>query len=346
MHIVEQIKDNIQVTPFAGLTFRGLQGIEDCPLLLAVFTGSLQADKIVEKISLESIARWYAPSDKFTPSRDILIASVDGSNGEPPIVIGYSRVGWYTSGNDIRLYYQDSFLLEEWRGKGIWQAMVRQNESRLRQIAADHPATTHKFFQGWAADTQLEWISVLESKNYQVVRRFHNMLHHLDKIPERLLPAEFAVRPVQPDHFRKIWETQKDINEGLFEYVAEDWTEEKYQAWRVNPSHTPHLWQVAWYGDQVTGMVLTRINEAENKARYRKRGYTEHIFVRQPWRNRGLASALIARSLTILKAQGIDEAELGVDAENESEAFGLYQRLGYKTESIDTWFRKPMGTAD
>jgi len=38
----------------------------------------------------------------------------------------------------------------------------------------------------------------------------------------------------------------------------------------------------------------------------------------------------------------MNEAELGVDVENESGAFGLYQRLGYKTFSIDTWFRKPM----
>jgi ribosomal protein S18 acetylase RimI-like enzyme len=55
-----------------------------------------------------------------------------------------------------------------------------------------------------------------------------------------------------------------------------------------------------------------------------------------------LASALIARSLQVLKDQGMLEAELGVDSENESAAFRLYQRLGYQTYSIDTWYRKPM----
>ena len=55
-----------------------------------------------------------------------------------------------------------------------------------------------------------------------------------------------------------------------------------------------------------------------------------------------LASALIAQSLQVLKDAGMQEAELGVDSENESAAYQLYQKLGYKTFSIDTWFRKPM----
>ena len=38
----------------------------------------------------------------------------------------------------------------------------------------------------------------------------------------------------------------------------------------------------------------------------------------------------------------MQEAELGVDSENESAAFRLYQKIGYKTFSVDTWFRKAM----
>ena len=89
-------------------------------------------------------------------------------------------------------------------------------------------------------------------------------------------------------------------------------------------------------------MVLNRIDKAANQARGRKRGYTEHVFVRRPWRQRGLASALLATSLRLLKEQGMQEAELGVDAENESGAFGFYQCMGYQTFSRDIWFRKSM----
>jgi len=324
------------------LTFRPLRGEVDYPLMLAVAEGSNRADRIEGSVSLEDIERVCTPAAGYDPTQDVLLAVGAGVRGGSPSIIGYSRVGWYTGSEDTRLYYQISFLLPEWRGEGFWQAMVRQNERRLREIAAGHPSTARRFFQAWATDTQLKWISVLESQGYQAVRVFFNMLHRLEDIPDRPMPVGLEVRPVRPEHFRSIWDVQKEETRDLFETVAEDWTEDKYQAWLDRPSHTPHLWQVAWDGDQVAGMVLTRINEVENEEHGRKRGYTEHIFVRRPWRKRGLASALIASSLRVLKAHGMNEAELGVDSDNQSGALGLYQTMGYQTYYTDTWFRKTM----
>jgi mycothiol synthase len=324
------------------LTFRPLRGEVDYPLMLAVAQGSNRADGIGALATLEDIERVCRPADGYDPARDVLLALGAGTAGEAPAVIGYSRVGWYSGREDTRLYYQVSFLLPEWRGRGVWPVMVRENERRLREIAAGHPATTRRLFQAWATDRQVEWVSVLASQGYQAVRYFFNMLHRLEEIPDRPLPAGLEVRPVRPEHLRSIWDVQKAESRDLFETVAEDWTEDKYQGWRDRPSHTPELWQVAWDGDQVVGMVLARIDEAENKKRGRKRGYTEHIFVRSPWRNRGVASALIARSLRVLKAHGMNEAELGVDSENQSGALGLYERMGYRTDNTDTWFRKTM----
>jgi ribosomal protein S18 acetylase RimI-like enzyme len=143
---------------------------------------------------------------------------------------------------------------------------------------------------------------------------------------------------------RMIWEAQREMNAGLFENVAEDWLDEKYPAWLANPANNPRFWQVAWEGEQLAGMVLARIDDQEFEKPGDRHGFTEHIYVRPGWRGRGLASALIARSLGVLKEQGVVEAELGVDAENESAAFRLYERIGYKTFSVDTWFRKPMDT--
>ena len=324
------------------LTSRPLRGEVDYPLMLAVAEGSNRADRIEGSVSLEDVARVCTPAAGYDPTQDLLLALGATVQGGLPSVIGYSRVGWYTGSEDTRLYYQISFLLPEWRGQGLWQTMVQQNECRLREIAAGHPSTTRRFFQAWATDTQLEWISVLESQGYQAVRFFFNMLHRLENIPDRPLPAGLEVRPVRPEHFRSIWDVQKEETRDLFETVAEDWTEDKYQAWLDRPSHTPHLWQVAWDGDQVAGMVLTRINQVENEKRGRKRGYTEHIFVRRPWRKRGLASALISSSLRVLQAHGMNEAELGVDSENQSGALGLYQTMGYQTYYTDIWFRKTM----
>jgi mycothiol synthase len=335
------INNDSQATDTPELAFRGFQGETDYPLLLSILIESTRADQIVETASLEDIRHWCAPSNRFDPYQNILIALSHDAGGEPS-VIGFSRVSWYTGMEDARLYSQKSYLLPDWRNRGLWPAMVQQNERRLREIAASHPFTNRGFFQAWATDSQEKWISVLESEGYQAVRHFNNMLHRLNDIPDRVLPAGLQIRPVQPEHYRAIWEAQKEVRQELFETVAENWTEERYESWLENPSHTPQLWQVAWDGELVAGMVLNRIDEAENRERGRKRGYTEHIFVRRAWRQRGLANALVARSLRVLKTQGMEEAELGVDSENESGADEFYERMGYQAFSTDIWFRKLM----
>jgi mycothiol synthase len=327
------------------LTFRNLLGENDYPLLLELNRNSRQADNNNEPITLEMIAQVLANMTGLTPSQGVIIASLQDTP------VGYSRLGWYSSRPETRLYYQISFLQKEYRENtdyseerepGVWQQIVRENERRLRDFASKHPPVPECYFQAWASDHQKDWIAVLESTGYRVVRRFNNMLYTLGEAPTRQIPTELEIRPVLPEHMRSVWEAQKEMNAGLFENVAEDWRDEKYPAWLANPENNPRFWQVAWDGDQLAGMVLAHINEKENEDRQRKHGYTEHIYVRPPWRGRGLASALIARSLQALKEQGMTEAELGVDSENESAAFRLYESMGYKTFSVDTWFRKAM----
>jgi ribosomal protein S18 acetylase RimI-like enzyme len=88
-------------------------------------------------------------------------------------------------------------------------------------------------------------------------------------------------------------------------------------------------------------MVLNFIDEDENQRYDRARGFTEDICVRRPWRRRGLARALIARSLRVIADAGMTEAALGVDSDNQTGALDLYLGLGYETRWKFFAFRKP-----
>lgn len=320
-----------------SLSFRNLRDERDYPLLLELNRGSRQADgaeySAPDSITLEAIARTLANMDGLSAQQGVIIAADAGE------AIGYSRLGWYSSRPQTRLYYQISFLRPEKRF--LWSALIAENERRLREIAAGHPPVAERYFQAWVSDNQLAWKTALEAMAYQVARRFNNMLHPLDDVPSRPLPSGLEIRPVLPEQMRQVWEAQRDMNAGLFENVAEDWLEEKYPAWLANPENKPAFWQVAWEGDRLAGMVMAHLDEAD-APHPGMHGYTEHIYVRPQWRGRGLASALITHSLQLLKAQGATEVELGVDAENESAAFRLYEHLGYRTYSVDTWYRKRM----
>lgn len=108
-------------------------------------------------------------------------------------------------------------------------------------------------------------------------------------------------------------------------------TAANYEEWLEDPvAMMADLWQIAWDGDEVAGQVRSFINHQENADQGRRRGYTESISVRRPWRRRGLAQALIVNSLRILKERGMTEAALGVDTENTSGALRLYERCGFR----------------
>ena len=90
--------------------------------------------------------------------------------------------------------------------------------------------------------------------------------------------------------------------------------------------------------------MRTYIDHEQNKLYDRQRGWTEFISVRQPFRRRGLARALIARSLRVQKQAGMTESALSVDSENLSGATKVYEDCGFRVVKRMTVYRKPLIT--
>jgi mycothiol synthase len=320
-----------------GLTFRGFRGEADYPWMLDVIEGSKEADGTERTDSLEDIARNYQHLHNCDPYQDMVFAEVDGE------VVGYGRVWWSQTANGKRIYSGFAFLEPAWRDKGIRRAMLRHNEHRLRQIAAGHPQDGERWLEAWASDTEEHWESLLVDEGYEGVRwGFEMVRSDLENIPDLPLPEGLEVRPVPPEHYRAVFDAAKEAFRDSWEYSVDWFSEEDFQAWQQESTFQPELWQVAWDGDQVAGMVQNFVNEAENEEYGRQRGYTEGICVRRPWRRRGLARALIARSFQVIKELGMTEAALGVDAENPSGALHLYKSMGFKVVKRHTTYRKPL----
>jgi GNAT superfamily N-acetyltransferase len=256
-------------------------------------------------------------------------------------LVGYSRVSWYSELDGTHIYEHFVLLLPEWRDKGIDRAIFRWNERRLREIAAHHPATGQRFFSTWSSNMQHGLTSLIESEGYQSVRPAYGMVRpDLENIPAAPLPDGIEVRPVKPEHYRVIWEAEV---EAFKDHWGEWETEEAdYDRWLNRGLFQPEIWQVAWDGDQVVGMVRNFINKEENEKFKRLRGYTENISVRRQWRKRGVARSLIASSFRLLKDLGMKEASLGVDALNPNGALQLYESMGFKVDKEYHTYRKSL----
>lgn len=321
-----------------GLAFRHFRGESDYPKMAAAIDASADADKLERVTTVEDIANGYAHLVNSDPYQDMIFAEVNGE------VIGYSRGWWQDEDNGPRLYGYVGFLVPAWRRKGIGGVMLQWMESRLRAVASRDSVEKEKFFEAVTSQDEKSLAILLEKAGYKPVRHFWEMLRpSLDDIPDFALPEGLEVRSVQTDHTRAIWDASNEAFRDHWGFSQP--SEEDYQAWQKNKTiFQPDLWQVAWdvATNQVAGQVRTFIDHAQNEKYNRKRGYTEFISVARPWRKRGVARALIVRSLRVQKEEGMTESALGVDSENLSGATRVYEACGFRVIKQGTIYRKPL----
>jgi len=319
-----------------GLRFRLFQGESDFPGMVAAINSAKQVDQSERADGVDDLRKNYAHLVNCDPYRDVLIVEMDG------IVIGYSRLTWNIDQTEKkRIYSSFGFINPSWRRKGIGRAMLHYNQTALRALAALHPSDLERWFESFCQDTEIENESLLKKEGYSPVRHGFTMVRpDLENIPDWPLLEGLEVRPVNPEDWRTIWNADQEAFHDHWGFVAG--TEEDYINWCESRNHQPELWQVAWEGDQVAGAVQNYIDTNENAEYHRLRGYTEGIFTRRPWRKRGLAHALIARSLRMLKEMGMQEAALGVDTQNLSGALHVYESMGFKVVKRFTTYRKKM----
>ena len=327
--------------PIPGLTFRHYRGSEDLPDMLTLNNMVKEVDQTGEVETLEQLAHHYNHLKNCDPYRDVILSELDGK------LIAYCRVSWVKEEDGPYLYRSFGNIHPDFRREGLGKALLAYNQNRLREIAEenDHPSHAPRFFERWSGNTMPGTTALLEKEGYQAERYFFEMVRPIEKsIPEAPMPEGLEVRPVKKENFRAIWEASDEAFRDHWGHVAG--TEEDYQRFLNDPDNEPELWKVAWDGDQVAGMVLNCFFEEEDKKFNRKRGWTDPICVRRPWRRRGLASSLIAQSIHMFREMGFTDTALGVDTDNPSGALNLYKRMGY--ENTKTWisYRKKMEKTD
>lgn len=322
--IEEQNQALVAAAPqIPGLALRRYRGPEDFAALADLFNRASAADGVQESITAEEMEFSYTHLKDFDLLEDMLLAEVNGE------LVAYGRASHREEAEDRHVYFAWGVVHPAWRRKGLGRFLLHHNEARLRQIAAGHPDDKQKVFMVEAAEMQIGATALVLREGYREDRHFFLMLRDLSEpIPAAELPKGLEVRPSTKVQYRVIWEAMDEAFRDHWGYSAG--TEEDFQRFANYPNQDPRLWQVAWEGEQVAGMVLNRISKEENEQLGLRWGWTDPICVRRPWRRRGLARALIYKSMALLKAEGMQQAVLGVDTQNLSGALDLYESCGYR----------------
>lgn len=324
-----------EAPPLPGLVFRHWRGLgEDLPGMAAANQRARDDAGIEEVITIEGMTTFYSHLTNCDLDRDLMIVELDGRT------IGYVRVEWRDLTNGTRRFVSLCALDPAQRSQGIGQAMLSWSERRLAEIAAGVPADRPGQLFGFTYSTDVAGRALLEKNAWTAVARGYEMVRPtLEDVPAVPIPDGLAVRTVTEADRRKIWEAAREAFRD--ERDEAEWSKED---WARFPEELPDssLWVIAYDGDQVAGGVLNSIDKDANAHHGRLRGALSSVWTGAHWRRRGVAKALIARSLVLLRDRGMTSAYLGVDGANPNQAMTLYSGMGFEVATSTIDWRKPL----
>ena len=315
-----------------GISFRRPSGPDDYVPLAALIGANNKAEGIPYVPTPDGLRNDYENTADFDPRRDLLLAEVDGR------MVGFGQASRQVR-DGIAVYWTFGTVLREFRRRGLGRAIVLANEARGRETATRFQDSGGRVFASWVDDKEGGAHELLISEGYEPARYGYVMRRtELSDVPDVPMPEGLELRPVTLQQHRAIFEADDEAFRDHWGH--RDATEEDFVARYAEPELDTSLWRVAWDGEEVAGSVMSYIWRSENEELGIRLGWLERIAVRRPWRRRGVARALIASALAGLRDAGMEEAMLGVDAENLTGALGLYESMGFAVADRHTHFRK------
>jgi len=320
-----------------GLVVRRYAGEADLADAVRVMNAEWAADAVRGRTTVDDLRPWWRhPSEQLDPARDVDMVELDGR------VVAVTERSWSDTSDGVREYRSRGWVDPSVRRRGIGGELLRRNEAAARALAARHDVDRPRVHGLGTPDTNAGGGVLAERSGYAPARWFADMERSLlDELPEiPALPDRLEIRRVTPHDAPAIWRADHEAFRD--HWGGFDDSEAGYRRWVESPDFQPERMVVAWDGDEVAAAVLNAVYPEENRQLGIRRGWLDSVFTRRAWRRRGLARALIVRSLHLLRADGLDLAALGVDADNPSGAFGLYESVGFRiTERFTAW-RRPM----
>jgi mycothiol synthase len=312
----------------------------DEPALSELMNRSMEADGVPWRTDAAELRSWYSKAnDRFDPVRDVSLAELDGK------LVAFSDAEWVDTTDGLREFRTGATVDPQWRRRGIGAWLQHGLEAHARSLWETYRTGDRQPMLGaWAMEKEEAKIALLERFGFQPVRYFFDMLRpSLDQIDEPVLREGLEFRPLTEAQLKQFWDA--DIEAFRDHWGGFDDSDENYERWLNDPKFDRSLIVVAWDGDEIAGGVDNHINEVENRAFKRKRGWLRSVFVRRQWRRQGVGRAVVLRSLQLLRDRGMDSAGLGVDADNPTGALGLYTGTGFEIEIRSSAYRKPLENA-
>ncbi len=284
-------------------------------------------DGIPEVLSMEELVDDLS-GDEADMATDSRLALVDG---EP---VGYGYTIYLPSAVRLERCYLDGGVVPEHRNRGVGRALIEWGKRRATEQLTSSGSDLPKYIRVDGRDFVEPAHRLYARTGFEPIRYFDELIRPLTDLPspDRADVAEIEIVPWRDE----LSEETRDVKNAAF---ADHWgsTPTSKARWDMMMKAATTRLDLSWLALNTEGAVVGYcINdrfEADDDVTGRRDGWIGNVGTLDAYRGRGIASALMIRSLHGFAAEGLTHAKLGVDSDSPTGAPRLYRQLGFEPHS-------------
>jgi mycothiol synthase len=243
-------------------------------------------------------------------------------------IVAWGRIWHHPSGVRQERAHVFGGVAPDRRGRGIGTALLAWQIAHATALLERCSAELPRFVRAQAYDFEESAIRLYERAGLAWARNGDEMLRDL---------ADLAAVPSVPGVTIVSWDPARadDARVAQNDAFADHWgsTPHDLESWRhflVSPGVRLDLSRLALEAGRIVGVCINGHFPGDEAVSGRREGWILNVSVPRSHRGRGIATALIADSLVEFARCGMTHSSLGVDTDNPTGAYRLYERLGYR----------------
>ena len=298
----------------------------------ALWTAIEDADGSEEYLSEQDLREEFGQ-----PSRDYPRGSMAIYDGGT--MVGFGMLTGRSTADPVHHIRHSGGVHPAYRGRGLGGELLAWAERAAVPLHEDrHPGRPLALSSG-CLSRNAGAVALHEARGYRPVRWFHSMLRDLSApLPQLAVPAGVRLVGYTPDmaeHARLVRNESFRDHWGSTQTSADGWTH-----FLAHGAFRPGLSFLAYEGPEPLGMLISHEYDAYRDQTGLRDLHIAIVGTRAEGRKRGIATALLATALSAARAEGYDQASLGVDAESLTGAVRLYERVGFTVDNTWTAYQK------
>ena len=292
----------------------------DLQALCSLINVGNRADDIPQVVEVQELTEELDDAGDLTANVRLAVLDTE--------LVGYVRTMHLPSDERLERCYLIGSVHPAHRARGIGRALMEWAIERgTAQLRSSNNALD-KYLRVELSESAVPARRLFHRLGFREARQFEELLRPLTDLPPLTEPVDVRIVPWPDDRDEEILQ----VKNAAF---ADHWgsTPTPLHSWksmvRGFGSYVEQSFIALNDDDRVVAYSLNHRTPADDDIVGRRDGWIDNLGTLPEWRGRGIASALIIRSMHAFAADGLTHASLGVDKDSLTGAIHLYKSLGF-----------------